>query len=160
MQPGRNRRIPTRTMGLAALVLVMTVAGCGRFSRTPPDTLEPQGGFPEAESDPRPLIAQVTALQIESAPGGIIIRALGEPPTLGYWDPGLVRVGGAIGEEADTDPDTLEFTFRARPPLLAEPAGSARARQIEAAVFVADAALTGVSRIAVLGAQSSRTARR
>ena len=154
---------------ILAFALVLTLAGCagsgggigslnpfswfgGGSAAARPDTLAPRGGFPVAV-DRRPLIEKITAVAVERTPYGIIVRATGLPPTLGYYDAGLVAVAAPRRGE-------LAFEFRARPPGRAMPAGSAYARQITAGAFIPKERLHGIRTIRVIGATNSRTARR
>lgn len=140
----------------ACLAFLLLLAGCGAFSREQTDTLEPREGYTTAPLDTRPLVAEVSALSIERAPGGIIVHARAVASSIGYWDPALVR----LGDREATPGETLEFAFRARPPLSPQTTGTVAARTLEAAVFVSDTTLQPVQRISVLGAAGSRIARR
>ena len=104
------------------------------------------------QQDPRPLVDQVTSARLERAPGGYILRATGLPPRQGYWSADLVRRG--------RDGSALVYEFRAAPPFQSTPVSSERSRQIVAATFLSDQDLAGTREVRVLGARSSRSARR
>jgi len=155
---------------ILAFMVVLTLTGCagsgsggGSGSLTPinwfgggasarPETLAPRGGFPVAV-DRRPLIEKITAVAVERTPYGIIVRATGLSPTLGYFDAGLVPVAAPRRGE-------MAFEFRARPPGRAMPTGTAYARQITAGAFIPGERLHGIRTIRVIGTTNSRTARR
>lgn len=147
----------TRT---APLLACLALAGCGGIadSRLNPfnwfareadvETLLPlEATLP----DPRPLVAQVSDVELDRAPGGIILRATGLPPTQGFYAIGLLE------EEATEDAAVLRFQFRAQPPDSPAPAGSAASRSLTAGTFISTAALRGVRRIEVVGATNTRS---
>jgi hypothetical protein len=106
--------------------------------------------------DPRSLVDQVTDVTLERAPGGVILRATGLPPTLGYWSAALVPV------DSDLRPDengVLALDFRALPPFSAQPAGSPAAREIVAGYFLTTQTLRGVRTISVRGERNERSIR-
>ena len=107
-------------------------------------------------ADPRPLIDQVTNLVIDDAPGGIIVRATGLPPTLGYWSAALVPAGR---EAAPDQNGELSLDFRVLPPPTPQPAGSATARQIVTGYFLSDQTLAGVRSITVRAERNARSVR-
>lgn len=146
---------------------ILTVALCGLLAGCS-SNLNPFnwfGGGDEAEVviapdglpvDPRPLIDQVTAAVVERAPGGVILRATGLPPTLGYWNADLVPV------DIDLRPDengVLALDFRALPPAAPQPAGAPAAREIVAGYFLTTQTLRGVRTISVRGERNTREVR-
>lgn len=151
---------------LTTSALLLGLAGCsGGLSLDPTDwfgpredeelvSLTPKGGFPP-EGDPRAEIAQLTSLRIEQTTGGVIVHAKGVPPRLGYWQAELVP-------ENDGEPENgvLSFSFRVAPPFWATSQGSPQQREINVAEFVSNGTLEGVSRIQVVGANRSLSARR
>ncbi|MCA8880903.1 MAG: hypothetical protein KDA73_13335 [Rhodobacteraceae bacterium] len=137
---------------IAAVLGVALLAACG--TRYAENSLAPEGGYPAPLSDGRPLVAQITGLQLERTAGGVIIRAEGLPTVQGYWNAGLVNV------TSDRTPKgSLVYEFRARPPLEAMPAGTPASRRIEAAAYANSIEIRGISTITVTGAQNSRSAR-
>lgn len=113
----------------------------------------PQDGLP---ADPRPLINTVTNVVLDRAPGGVIVRATGLPPTLGYWSAALVPVDRELRPDESGD---LVLDFRALPPLSEQPAGSPSARQIVTGYFLSQQTLSGVRSITVRGETNSRSVR-
>lgn len=138
---------------LAAMAAIFLLCACG--GRNDPNSLEPEGGYVLDNADPRPLVARVTSLETSNTPGGIIVRAFGDPPTQGYWDPDLVDVtpvGAGI--------DTITLEFRAAPPVDREPTGTPESRRIDAAAFLSTAEMRGKTRIEVVGASGASVLRR
>jgi len=145
------------------LMAAMLLSGCG-------SNLNPLNWFggseeqqrPEAEqaqetveTDPRPLVDQVTEMAVERVPGGAIVRATALPDRQGYWEADLVA--DAPGA---SDNGTLVFEFRAAPPRTPTPQGTPASREITAATYLSDQALDGVRTVIVRGAQNQRSARR
>lgn len=132
------------------LTAALSLSGCASWFRPPPVTIEPEGGYPAALVDERPLAAQVVDLEIEATAGGIIVTATALPPTQGYWNAAL------LPDETDGVPtDTIRFDFRLRPPFSASAAGSVPSREVTAGAFVSAAELRGIRQITVTGAQNS-----
>ncbi|WP_193141066.1 MULTISPECIES: hypothetical protein [unclassified Meridianimarinicoccus] len=145
---------------LILLALCGTLAGCGNslggwFNTAPPDTLEPEDGYDPIVTDSRRPVATITDLRIAPSPGGVIVQANGLPPTQGYWDLELVRVGEDAAPASE-----IRLEFRARPPIGETAVGTAESRDLEVATFLSNHELAGVSRITVIGQSNSRTARR
>ena len=136
-----------RRLGLVAGLLV-ALAACG--PRPAPGSLAPEGGYPPTEVDTRALVPEIASVAAERTPGGVIVRAVGLTPTPGYWDPDLVNT------TPDDAAGTITFEFRVRPPPEGAATGTAGAPRMEAAAFLSDARLRGVSRIEVLGAGTAR----
>ncbi len=151
-------------MGTRAVLLILvlaTAAGCGRIaeSRFNPfnwfgrdravDQLVPAA---QIDIDPRPLVSQVQSVSIERAPGGAVLRAVGLPPTQGYWAAALLP--------DNSQPGVLIFQFRLQPPREPTRVSTPRSREVVVAEFLTDQELQGVREIRVLGAQSSRAVRR
>lgn len=143
---------------LAALTLVIALGGCASRwnpvnwagSRSVPDTLEPEEGYAAATADMRPLIAQVTGLAIDQAPGGVIVRATGLPPTQGYWSVALLPEGPA-------ENGTMSYRFVAVPPLTPQPAATPAAREVTAARFINAYQLENIRHIVVVGETNQRS---
>jgi hypothetical protein len=107
---------------------------------------------PAVLEDGRRLVAEIVSLDVDPNPQGAIVRAMGRPPTQGYWEADLVEV-----ERTDT---ALVYEFRVRPPLSATPAGTAPSREIITGLHVSNARLAGIRSITVIGAQNRRTVSR
>jgi hypothetical protein len=154
-----------RVRPVLTLTLCAALAGCGDSGSSNLNPFNWFGGGSEAEItvtpegvpiDPRPLIDQVTNVVVERVPGGVIVRATGVPPTLGYWSADLVPA------DPDLRPDengVVTLDFRALPPVTPQPAGSPSARQIVTGVFLSEQTLRGVRSIAVLAERNTRSVR-
>ncbi|MAM61116.1 hypothetical protein [Maritimibacter sp. UBA3975] len=118
-------------------------------------TLEPRDGFPDGQDSYRGPIQQVTQLAIERASGGYLVRAVGLPPRLGYWEAELVP-------QNDEEPvnGVMTYDFVVAPPPWATRQSRPQARQITVAHYVSDVQLGSASRIRVVGANNSLTTRR
>lgn len=157
----KNSSIRLCLVVLASTVGLTACSGDNFITRglrgKPPETLTPDGGYGPRLDDQRPLIAQVTALQVDSTPGGAIIRATGLPDGVGYWDADLVP---ADPESDGANRSELRLEFRVRPPETPAPGGSVRSREVTVATFASTYDLTGINSITVVAAQNSRTTRR
>lgn len=154
-----------RWQPVLSFALCGLLAGCGNFGSS---NLNPfnwfGGGSPEVvlaepgalPPDPRPLIDQVTNVVTEDAPGGIIVRATGLPPTLGYWSAALVPAGR---EAAPDENGELVLDFRVLPPPTSQPAGTPAARQIVTGYFLSDQSLAGARTVTVRAERNARSAR-
>lgn len=105
--------------------------------------------------DQRPLVANVTALVIEQAPGGAIIRATGLPPEQGWHTAELVNETGSAPVDG-----VLTFAFRAVPPESPTRVSTQQSRELIVALKLSVFELAGVREIRVVGARNSRVARR
>ncbi|WP_298290644.1 hypothetical protein [uncultured Litoreibacter sp.] len=147
---------------LASLAVILTLSACGRvadsrlnpfnwFGRDRAETIEVQ---PEAATnDGRQFVEQVTELAVDATPGGAIIRAVGVPPTQGFWDAELVRI-------QTPDPANVVYEFRVVPPLQRRAQGTVASREIIAGASLSNIALQGVRTITVRGLRNQRTVRR
>lgn len=147
---------------LAALAVTLTISACGRvadsrlnpfnwFGRDRSETVEVA---PEAATrDGRQFVAQVTELAVDPTPGGAIVRAVGVPPTQGFWDAELVRV-------QTQDPSQVVYEFRVVPPLQRRAVGTVGSREIIAGASLSNIALQGVRSITVVGQSNRRSVRR
>jgi hypothetical protein len=148
--------LTTKALTAAAL---LALAGCGTLQRLNPLTWFDAGSRPvppaslPAAAPAVPLVAQVIALEVAPTPGGVIVSAMGLPPTQGFWDAELERV-------PSTDPATLVLRFRASPPPGRAPVGTVPSREILAGTRLTDADLAGIRTIAVEGQANRRLARR
>lgn len=149
------RPLPVRLIALLPLVLL---AGCGGGV---PDALGREGAGaqgvyslsrePDALPDPIPM--PLTALTIEPALNGTIVRVESVAPTQGYHTARLV----AQASGAPDDTGTVGFVLTAIPPEGAEAAGPARTRTLRAAVFVPNQAKRRVKSVRILDATGVRT---
>ncbi len=144
----------------AGLIATLVVAGCG--TRLNPlnwfgSDAETIAGAPaDFIADPRELVTQVTSLKIERTVGGAIIRAVGLPPTQGYWDAELVPLNN---EEPDEN-RVLTYEFRISAPVFSRAVSTQQSREVVVAQFISDRGLAGVRRITVTGSESSRSTNR
>jgi hypothetical protein len=141
-----------------ALILCLSLAGCGE-SRLNPMTWF--GGereerisletVPESV-DPRPLVAEITALSVEETTSGVIVTATARTDATGYWQPGLLEV--------ERTEDSVTYEFRAQPPGAGRVAGPEPTRIIVAAVDLGRRDLAGLRTITVRSSSNQRTVQR
>lgn len=155
----------TRRAAILTLAMAVMLSGCG-FGQSRLNPFNWFGSGPEAETldpvvleerkDRRPLVAQVTALEVERTPGGAIIRATGLPPVQGWYGAELVN------EDRDGQPidGVLTYSFRAIPTPEPTRVSTVQSRELTVAVFVSDITLAATREIRVTGALNSRAARR
>ncbi|MDJ1015104.1 MAG: hypothetical protein QNJ35_01230 [Paracoccaceae bacterium] len=147
------------------LVLAFSLSACG-FGQS---RLNPFNWFrsgPEVETlqtveilnqtDARPLVEQVTSLEVERTPGGAIIRASGLPPSQGWYDAELVP------ENRDAEPvgGILSFTLRAVPPADPRRVSTVQSRELVVGRFVSEITLASTREIRVIASRNIRTSRR
>ena len=155
----------TRQAAILTLAMAVMLSGCGFgqsrlnpfnwFGASPEtETLEPV--FLQERKDRRPLVSQVTALEVERTPGGAIIRATGLPPAQGWYGAELVN------EDRDGQPidGVLTYSFRSIPPHEPTRVSTVQSRELTVAVFVSDITLAATREIRVTGALNSRATRR
>jgi hypothetical protein len=106
----------------------------------------------QTPTDKRLLVSQVTEMQIEKMPGGVIIRATGLPPTQGYWDAELVA--------RPVEDGVAIYDFRIFPPITQQIASTTQSREVTVGAFLSNIKLEGVRQITVQGAANARTSRR
>lgn len=149
---------------IVTTLLIASLAGCSRISESRfnpfnwfgSDSNETLAPVDVETRDPRPLVAEITQLEIERTPGGAIVRATGLPPQQGWFAPELIRE-----TPEGTPPDgVLSYSFRAVPPPQATRVSTRQSRELTAAVYLTDLDLTQVRTIRVTGASNSRAARR
>ena len=116
------------------------------------ETLDPIA----VENERRPLVSQITSLEVERTPGGAIIRATALPPSQGWFAPELVSLD-PYGDPVD---GVLSYSFRAVPPATTTRVSRPQSRELSAGVFVSNVVLQRVRVIQVTGALNSRIARR
>lgn len=145
---------------LSIAVLTLTaLAACGGFS----GKLNPFHWFKrsapaevvtlEAPADKRPLVDDVISMQVESYPGGAIVRATGLPPSQGWWDAELVA-------QPIDDKGVLVLEFHVFPPLDGADVVNQQSREITVAYNLSNIKLEGISQIVVQGAKNARSSRR
>lgn len=147
---------------LVLLTATMTLTACAtiRDSRVNPfnwfgrdRSEEPLTAEPGLQEDPRPLISQVTSLQVDPTPEGAIIRAVGLPPTQGFWKAELVAV--------DTDdPSVLAYEFRVFPPVEQTRQSTQQSREVVVGADISSAVLKDTRRIVIIGRNNSRSVNR
>lgn len=152
----------TRTIA-ALLVAAVALTGCGRirdsklnpfnwFGGSKEETVQVVDGVPV---DPRPLVQEVTRLEVARQPGGAIVTAAGVPPTQGWWDAELVPEGDGAAKDG-----VLTYRFVVKAPLELRRTSTPQSREVTAAVYLSDIRLQDVTQIVVLGASNSRSSSR
>lgn len=142
-----------------AVIALTALSACGGFG----GKLNPLNWFKrsapaavvtsDAPADKRPLVQDVLSMQIESYPGGAIVRATGLPPTQGYWDAELVA-------QPLDDKGTLVLEFHVFPPITTKGVVNQQSREITVAYNLSNIKLQGVNQIVVQGASNARASRR
>lgn len=143
---------------LIALTLVLAACGDSRlnprnwFDRSQAEpTLGPTG---ETE-DRRPLVPNITGLTIERTSSGAIVRAEALMATAGYWDPELVVENN--GRAVDGVMTYRFVAARPRQPVTVQSPGP---RTLVAAATLTVYDLETVREVVVIGAETTRRARR
>lgn len=142
-----------------SLTLVLALAACG--SRMNPMTwFGPSREEPTIAVQPervtveeRVLIDRITALKIEPAGNGAILRITAQSDTPGAYDVTFVGLNDGLPD----DKGTLTFEMRVMHPTPPQPSGL---RTILAAHFVGNFALDRTRRIVVKGATNQRSINR
>lgn len=143
---------------IPALALVALLAACGGVSLNPFTWF---GGEreeritvveTEEETDPRPLVAEVTSLTVESTTSGAIVRATAVNERAGYWQPSLVEI--------ERTEDSITYAFRAAAPWAGSSASAAPAREIVVATTLGRRDAATVRSITVIGRENRRTVSR
>ncbi len=162
---------------LALLAVILTIGACSQIGES---RFNPLNWFGKSEgraireanervpdTDPRPLVDQVTAMAIEPIPGGAILRVTGLPPTQGHWKADLVEVRQVIETRGSDgtitrviDDSVLVYDFRLIPPPYVARQGTDWSREIEVATYLTTNDLNGVTRVVVRGARNERISRR
>ncbi len=106
--------------------------------------------------DPRPLMEQITTLDIEPSPGGALIRVSGIAPTTGYYGVDLLEVNEGVPVGG-----ILTYHFVAAPPPEGRPVTpGGQTLQVVAAKFVSEQVLAQTTEILVIAERNARTAKR
>ena len=110
--------------------------------------------IPQAD-DGRIDITTVTNARLEYTPSGVIVRANGEPTTLGYHSAYLrpMNFGEPDGNGA------IWYQFRAMPPAFEQPVGTEFTRSLSVANFIPNSRLQAVQSVTITGAQNDVTIR-
>lgn len=148
---------------LAMLVVVLTISACGRirdsrlnpfnwFGRSEPVAVV-QTVDPTVAEDGRQLVAEVTDLVLDRTAGGVIVRAVGLPPTQGFWEAELVA--RPIDENG-----VLVYDFRVFPPPGGGDVSTRQSREIVVAAFLSNIRLDSITQISVQGQGNARAVRR
>ncbi len=156
-------------MGMTRALTLVVVAGVGlgACSRISDSGLNPFGWFGGARetvavsaatglpADTRPLVDQITELNVMRTPYGALVSARGLPPTQGYYDAELVALNRGYPVDG-----VLRYEFRASPPPAPNRAGTVPSREIVVGARVSNARLAGVQRIEVVGARNRQSVAR
>lgn len=146
---------------LIPLALILAVSACGSSQATwynpfswwgNSEEVTSSDTMPTAADDPRPLVAQVTSMAVESTTEGVIIRATGLPATQGYWDGALLTDGPVDGK--------ITYRFVLVPPPQPNRVSTERSREVTVAAFIGNIELQDVREIVVQGAGNARSSRR
>ena len=139
-----------------AILCVVAVSGCG-LGQSRLNPLNWGGARTErierAAVAARPVVEQVVSLEAEPTRGGVIVTAVGLPPTQGWWQADLVRVASA-------DPSVLVLDFEILEPLEPRPAGTQPSREVLTGAFFTTQELAGIGTIAVQGRSNRRSVSR
>lgn len=134
-----------------ALALILPLAACG--GRGEEAAQEPQqersflaqlfGRDRDRGPVEQPLVAQVLSVNVDTLPGGVVVRAVGLPPQQGYWDANLVQV-------ATDNPAVIALEFRLTPPERSTRSSTQRSREVLAGTRLSRQDLAGVREIRVI----------
>ncbi|WP_179379923.1 hypothetical protein [Jannaschia marina] len=143
---------------ITAVMALTALAGCGLGeSRVNPLNWfgsDREERIEAARTDPgRPVVQQVVSLKAEPTPGGVIVSAVGLPPTQGFWEAELARI-------PTEDAGVMLLQFNISPPLTPEPVGTQPSREVLAGAFFTTQELAGVRTIAVQGQTNRRSVSR
>lgn len=151
-----------KTPILTVLAASLVLSSCGRIadSRFNPfnwfgrDRSEAvQVDAEQATIDGRQLVSQITELAVDRTPSGAIIRAVGLPPTQGFWDAELVRI-------ESEDPSLAVYDFRVLPPLERRAVSTQQSREIIAGAALSNRQLANIRGIIVRAQQNQRSVSR
>jgi len=121
-----------------------------------PEEAEERAGFviPQID-DGKSDIPVVTSARLEYTPSGVIVRANGEAPSLGYHSASLrpMNFGKPDGNGA------IWYQFRVVPPAIKQQSGSSFARTLSVGNFIPNSRLRTVQSVTITGAQNDVTIR-
>lgn len=144
---------------VAALCATMALGACSTISNSRLNPFNWFGGSEETAvvevvkpADKRLLVSQVTTLKLEKMPGGVIIRAVGLPPTQGYWEAELVA--------RPVEDGVIIYDFRIFPPITAQISSTPQSREVTVGAYLSDVKLDAIRQITVQGANNALTSRR
>lgn len=157
------------TVGFCA---VLAVSGCGGAGSLSLSNLNPfnwggDAGDVQAEriaaarsvvadtDDGRAVMPDVSFVGLDRTPTGVILRASGLAPAVGFHSAGLRPVRGGRPDEAGV----ARYELVALPPEANFGTGSDFARQLNVATYVPDQRLRGVRQIVVSAASGERAIR-
>jgi hypothetical protein len=103
-------------------------------------------------ADPRPLVAEISALSVEATTSGAIVSATALTDATGYWQAGLLEV--------ERTADTVVYEFRAMPPRAGRVAGPEPTRTVVAAADLGRRDLAGLRTITVRSRSNQRSVQR
>lgn len=109
----------------------------------------------EQPDDGKTDIQRILSARLEYTPSGVIVRANGEAPTIGYHSASLRPVN--FGKPDATG--AVRYEFRVLPPRSSQPEGSALARSISVGSFIPNSRLRQISTVTVSGAENEITIR-
>jgi hypothetical protein len=149
----------TRALTLLT-VLTLVLAGCGDSRLNPRNWFdrsqaEPTLGPVSTTEDRRPLVPSITELTIERTSTGAIVRAAALMPTAGYWDPELVAENNGRPRDG-----VMTYRFVAARPRQAVTVPSPGPRTLVAAATLSIYDMEQVREVVVIGAETTRRARR
>ena len=155
-----------KTSALLTLTLVVSLAGCGAirdskvnpfnwFGKSRAEKTTTVVVDPNARDDGRVLVDQVTSMRVNRTPAGAVVEVIGLPPTQGYWEADIFALNDGYPVEG-----VLTYEFRVAKPIVQSRQGTPTSREITAGIAISNARLQGVRSIRVVGARTSRTARR
>ncbi len=159
------------------LIATLALAACGGsdsdsgwspsgwFKSSGPTTLEPEGGYPTSNTDPRPGMPSVTGAQWKTLNEGRLLLVTGMAPTKGYWDVGLIPERPSPTGRLSPDPDgTLRLRFVAWPPppdsQAARMAANPQSDQITSAVSIPSNTLAGIKQVVISSASNTISIRK
>lgn len=143
-----------------AFLVVLGLSGCDTrlnpfnwFGNDREERVQIDESATQAPRDNRQLVTEVIDLDVDPMPGGAIVRAVGLPPTQGYWEADLVLVS-----ELDRE---LVFEFRVYRPLDPNTrVGPPQSREIVAGTSLSRQDLAGIRSIVVMAQENRRIVRR
>ncbi|WP_112323816.1 hypothetical protein [Oceanibium sediminis] len=158
------------SLRVIACGLVLALGACSGGSGSNPlgsfpslGSLNPFGGNDDGSdatvagvvADDTVLVAQLESVTPESALRGVILKATGIAPSVGYYNAQLVPVNGGLPDERGI----ATYDFRVTPPEVSS-GGPVQARRLIAATFIHDDDLAGIRGFRVRSAGNTVDLRR